>query len=164
MKLQSIVKKFLLYVGNTHLEYTWYDSKPVWNIQLSSTSQLEELASLENMEMRFNLAGTMLDHIPDLEIYTKILKYPEDKARELIKQLDMQKRDRTIFDAVSSREAEIKAGKLAEKYNLPPEEALTTELRLMMMHNPNLRTAVQSLVEVNKQLLEKSDAKKSGRK
>ena len=153
MKGQAILKKFLYYIGELHLKYVWWDNQAPWTIQLSSVSQLEELAALENMEMRFNLAGTVLDHLPDIEIYTKILKYPEDKARELLGQLNKQRRERVVEDSVSARHAEIASSKLADQFNLPPEEALTQECRRLMMHNPRLRTAIQSLVEVNRELL-----------
>lgn len=149
-KVQAATIKFLEYVCQIHLDYTWYGEHKKFSIQLASINQYEEQTRLENMEMRYNLFGTMRDSIPDMELYKKILGYSEEEAEELLKALAEQKRNLVIADAVNQADASAKTMSGNEDQGVQPDQAFSMEMTKRMNENHNFKLAVMNLLEAYK--------------
>ncbi len=151
-KVQNVVKKFATDCADTHLKYVWYGKSAPFEVLMNSVSQLEEQQALEAMELRYNLAGTMMDLVPDEFIYTNILKFPEEEAKEIIKKMEKEKKDKTVQEATNDAHATVAAAEIeGEVEEGATESKWTGQLNKLYLSNNTFRRSVDNLIEITKE-------------
>lgn len=139
-KLQNIVRRHLVNIGETHMSYVWYNKKEPFTLQMTSVSKLEEQASLEMMELRLNLAGTFMQYLPDEYLYEHVLKFNAEESKEYIKTARIQKNRAIMDDAVAQANANIAAQKLEMSSGLGGDSGMSDDA------NPDMSMASESKV------------------
>jgi len=124
-RLQSHFEDGILEILERHLELRGYPEESYQDLKVKMTapSDWRELSRAEVTTARYSNAGTLKSSqiMSDYDIITKILKYSEDEADELIARLKLQKLEDLKLQVLAQNPALLGVGVPGDEQNNPGE-------------------------------------------